>query len=114
MIFRLFVFLVALALTSTSLLAGPRTVAAMPYQTAAAADLPIMSMSGKTISAAIVVSGKPCMRGALPLGSCAPDIGLPAGTADATSTALKVGFESSTSTMAGLSVGCLVGPPRFG
>jgi hypothetical protein len=114
MMFRLIVFLIALALTPTSLLAGPRTVAPTLYSAALSSDLPVVNGSGKTISAVIVVASKPCSRGALPLAPCAPDIGLPASGVAATATFTGVGFECITPVMAGLSAGCLVGPPRFG
>lgn len=113
MMFRLIVFLIALALTPTSLLAGPRTVAT-PHSIGQGLDLPAMSVSGKTIGAVIVAAGKPCSRGALPLAPCPPDIALPASGVAATVSAARAGFECDMPAMAGLSAECLIGPPRFG
>ena len=110
--FRLLVFMVALALLPTSLLAGPRPFVAAPFSSVDDAGQPIASVSGKTAASATAVSGKRCMRGALPSVSCSADIGLPANDVATTAIGLTVGYESSSSTIAGLSPGCLVGPPR--
>lgn len=106
--FRLLVFVLALALLPTSLLAGPRVAASYPAADRSAQT--VATMPGTTVAAA--VAGKRCMRGALPSLSCTADIGLPVTIVLATAGVVADGSERSSPTMAGVSPGCLVGPPR--
>lgn len=108
MMFRLLVFVIALALLPTGLLAGPRTSAFHP--SAQPSGQTVATVPGAT--GATAVAGKRCLRGAVPSLSCGADIGLPVTVVLATATAVTDGFERASPTMAGISPGCLVGPPR--
>jgi hypothetical protein len=111
MMFRLLVFLVALTLLPTSLLAGPRALAVAPYPAAGASRQLVVADAGKT-AAAVVVSGKRCKRGALPASVCGADTGLPVAVVSTPAAAARVEFETGPSPMAGLPPACLLGPPR--
>lgn len=110
--FRLVVFILALAMLPTGALAGPRPLAAAPFSTADNGGQPITSVSGKIGASTTAVSAKRCMRGALPSAFCKAEIGLPVAIVETTARAVKVGYEIASPTITGLSPGCLVGPPR--
>ena len=110
MMFRMLIFVIALALLPTSLVAGPRFAVSLP--TADASGQSVVTAPGTTKAAGIVVSGKRCLQGALPSIACGADIGLPVSIVLATAATVATGFERYPPAMAGVSPGCLVGPPR--
>lgn len=110
MMFRLLVFILALALLPASALAGPRAVAAGSFPAADGSEIAVARSSGKI--AGRVLTTKRCLRGAMLQGLCSAEIGLPVTVVVATANTVRVAYENASSTMAGVSPGCLVGPPR--
>ena len=108
--FRLLVFVIALALLPTGLLAGPRIAA--PFSGPNASGQPVATVAAETGASATAASSKRCKRGGLPSSACGADIGLPVALAFTTVATVTVGFERSSPMMAGVSPSCLVGPPR--
>lgn len=108
--FRLLVFILALALLPASALASPRAFAAGSFPAADGSEIAAVRTSGKT--AGSVLSTKRCLRGAMVQGICTAEIGLPVTVVVATANTVRVAYEIASSKMAGVSPGCLVGPPR--
>lgn len=106
MLFRCLAVFLALVLMPTSLLAGPRA----PFHPAA--GQPVATAPGQAAATAAAGVSKRCMRGALPWLSCSADIGLPVTIVLATAAGAADGFEPFSPAKAGISPGCLLGPPR--
>lgn len=108
--FRLLAFILALALLPASVLASPRAVAVGSFPAADGSEIAVVGSSAR--SAESFMSTKRCSRGAMMQGICSADIGLPVTVFVATANTIRVAYEKASSTMAGVSPGCLVGPPR--